>query len=77
VKFPGVDEGKKYTQATEDFRFAAAAASFAMILRDSPYKGNATPASVLELAQAAKGSDPGGYRAEFIKLVERAKELKK
>jgi len=77
VKFPGSDEGKKYTQASEDFRFAAAAASFAMILRDSPYKGNATLASVYELASAAKGSDPSGYRAEFLKLVEKAKELKK
>lgn len=77
VSFPAYDEGKKYTQASEDFRFAAAAASFAMILRDSPYKGNATLSSVHELAQAAKGQDPGGYRAEFIKLVEKAKELKK
>jgi Ca-activated chloride channel homolog len=77
VSFPGKDEGKKYTQTSDDFRFAAAAASFAMILRDSQYKGNATPASVLELAQAAKGPDPGGYRAEFIKLVEKVKELKK
>lgn len=74
VSFPGKDEGKKYTQASEDFRWAATVASFAMILRDSPYKGNATPGSVLELAQAAKGYDPGGYRAEFIKLVEIVKE---
>jgi Ca-activated chloride channel family protein len=77
VSFPAKDEGKKYTQASEDFRFAAAAASFAMILRDSPYKGNATLSSVHELAQAAKGQDPSGYRAEFIKLIEKAKELKK
>jgi Ca-activated chloride channel family protein len=77
VKFPGVDQGKKYTQASDDFRFAAAAASFAMLLRDSQYKGNATMASVEELAAAAKGADREGYRAEFLKLVAKAKELKK
>jgi Ca-activated chloride channel family protein len=77
VKFPGVDQGKKYAQASDDFRFAAAAASFAMILRDSPYKGNATLASVEELAKAAKGADREGYRAEFLTLVAKAKDLKK
>src|SRR5262249_24188131 len=64
TNFLGFDEGKKYTQASDDFRFAAAAASFAMILRDSRYKGNATLASVEELAKAAKGPDKEGYRAE-------------
>jgi len=77
VRFTGVDEGKTYTQASEDFRFAAAAASFAMILHDSKYRGNGNLAAVRELAQAAKGADKEGYRAEFLKLVAKAMELKK
>ncbi len=46
-----------------------------MILRDSPYKGNATLGSVLELAEAGKGEDKQGYRAEFIELVRTARGL--
>lgn len=56
-------------QTSDNFRFAAAVASFGMLLRDSEFKGNATYAQVLELAQSALGNDAEGYRAEFIKLV--------
>jgi Ca-activated chloride channel family protein len=47
---PVRDEGKSHASATQEFKFAAAVASFGMILRDSPHKGNATFDSVLELA---------------------------
>jgi len=46
-----------------------------MLLRDSPYKGNSNYALILELADAAKKHDPGGYRAEFIEMVRKAKSL--
>jgi Ca-activated chloride channel family protein len=58
-----------------DLRFAAAVAGFGMLLRDSEHKGSASFAQVLELARGAQGQDPGGYRAEFVRLVERAQEL--
>jgi Ca-activated chloride channel family protein len=64
-----------YEKASEDFQFAAAVASFAMMLRDSAYKGSSNYALVLELAEAAKKHDPGGYRAEFIEMVKQAKKL--
>ena len=64
-----------YEKASEDFQFAAAVASFAMLLRDSAYKGNSNYALVLELADAAKKHDPGGYRAEFLDMVKQAKKL--
>jgi Ca-activated chloride channel homolog len=66
---------KEYEKASEDFQFAAAVASFAMLLRDSPYKGNSNYALILELAESAKKHDPGGYRAEFIEMVRKAKAL--
>ncbi|OKL38726.1 vWA domain-containing protein [Pontibacter flavimaris] len=56
-------------QTSDNFRFAAAVASFGMLLRDSEFKGNATYAQVLELAQSALGKDAEGYRAEFMNLV--------
>ncbi|MCE9566761.1 MAG: VWA domain-containing protein [Planctomycetes bacterium] len=60
---------------SEDFRFAAAAASFGMILRDSQFRGAMTYAGVLEEAQGCVGADPNGHRKEFLKLVAKAKEL--
>ncbi len=64
-----VDQGLDYANASEDFKFAAAVAGFGMLLRDSPDKGNLTYPAVLELAEASKGSDRSGHRAEFIALV--------
>ena len=46
-----------------------------MLLRDSEYKGSASFAQVLELARGAQGPDSGGYRAEFVRLVETAQPL--
>ncbi len=76
LKFPATDSGNKYGKASRDFKFAAAVASFGMLLRDSSYKGQATFDGILELAEEAKGDDKGGYRAEFIGLVQKAKALK-
>ncbi|MGH7293233.1 MAG: YfbK domain-containing protein [Myxococcota bacterium] len=45
-------------------------------MRNSPYKGNASFAQVLDLAEGARAEDAGGYRAEFIELVNRAKALR-
>jgi Ca-activated chloride channel family protein len=41
-----------------------------MILRDSRYRGTATLTDVVTHASGARGSDPDGYRAEFIRLVQ-------
>ena len=75
LEFPARDEGKRFGQATQDFRFAAAVASFGMLLRDSQFKGNATYAGVLETATEAASGDTTGYRKEFLKMVARAQEL--
>ncbi len=55
--------------------FASAVAEFGMLLRDSQYKGSASFEDVLKRARAAKGKDDEGYRAEFIRLVEKAELL--
>jgi Ca-activated chloride channel homolog len=75
MQFPVSDLGKRWAQASRDFKFASAVAALGMILRDSPHKGNATLGSVLEMAEAGKGEDKQGYRAEFIELVRTAREL--
>jgi Ca-activated chloride channel family protein len=58
-----------------DFRFAAAVASFGMLLRDSAYRGDASYASVRKLATESRGEDPGGHRAGFVELVDAAERL--
>lgn len=75
LEFPVRDEAKTLAQATPDFRFASAVASFGMILRGSEHKGSSTFESVLDLAQGGLGKDPDGYRGEFVQLVQRAKTL--
>jgi Ca-activated chloride channel family protein len=75
IKVGVKDDGKDFSRASVDFKFAAAVASFGMLLRDSPHKGSATLDAVLEIARSALGEDKHGYRAEFTRLVEQAKTL--
>lgn len=75
LEFPLVDGGKSFSAAATDVQFAAAVASFGMLLRDSPHRGNATYSAVVEIAESALIADPHGYRAEFLQMVRRAKAL--
>jgi Ca-activated chloride channel family protein len=69
------DSGRAFAQADRELQWAAAVAAFGMLLRDSPHKGDATWDSVIEIAGAAVGVDPDGYRREFLALAKRAKRL--
>lgn len=62
-------------ETSDDFRFAAAVASFGMLLRNSEFRGSTTIDSILNLAKNTKGSDDEGYRAEFIQLVKTTADL--
>lgn len=57
-------------ELSENLRFAAAVAEFAMVLRDSENKGSATMDSVMELAEGCVHADSDDYRKEFLELVE-------
>jgi Ca-activated chloride channel family protein len=72
TEVPLADAGAGFEAASADLRFAAAVAAFGMILRDSEHKGTASLERVEEIAGTAMGSDPGGYRAEFLDLVRKA-----
>ena len=66
-------EIKNVGETTDRFRFSASVAAFGMILQNSSFKGNSTIADVISLASNARGTDPDGYRAEFIRLVQAAR----
>jgi Ca-activated chloride channel family protein len=76
LEFALRDSEKRFGQATADFQFAAAVASFGMLLRGSRNMGNTTFGSVEEIAAATLGDDPNGYRAEFVDLVRKAKQMR-
>jgi Ca-activated chloride channel homolog len=60
---------------SESMRFASAVAGFGMLLRNSSNAGSLTWSDVVALARGARGSDRDGYRADFVKLAERAEML--
>jgi len=62
---------------SDNFRFSAAVAEFAMVLRDSEFQADSNLQQVKSLAKSALGPDPYGYRAEFLTLVDRAELLMK
>jgi Ca-activated chloride channel family protein len=68
-------EDRGGSAASRDLRFASAVAAFALLLRNSDHKGEASYDMVLALARDARGEDPEGYRGEFISMVERARTL--
>lgn len=80
-KLPGETVSKLITQpvsATNEVKsneagFAASVAAFGQLLRGGQYTKALTYDDVIALAQASKGADPFGYRAEFINLVRMAK----
>jgi Ca-activated chloride channel family protein len=69
------DSGKAYRDASGDFKFAASVAAFGMTLRHSQHRGTITLDGIKELAQEGRSFDPGGYRSEFMTLIEKAQAL--
>ena len=75
IETPLVDRNRRFADASLGFKFAAAVASFGMLLRDSSYAGGASFDQVLNWALAGKGEDPRGYRQGFLKLVIQAQSM--
>jgi Ca-activated chloride channel family protein len=66
---------KHLDAASTDARFSIAVAAFARKLRGDPELSDYDWDKIRALAEAARGADPFGYRAEFIRLVSIAKAL--
>lgn len=62
-------------EASTDVRFSVAVAAFGQKLAGVTALADYSYDSVIDLAAAAKGADPFGYRAEFVNLVRLAKGL--
>ncbi|MEX2352535.1 MAG: VWA domain-containing protein [Gammaproteobacteria bacterium] len=55
---------------SDNYRFAAAVAGFGQLLRGGEQLGEYVYADILDLARDARGSDPFGYRGEFLSLIQ-------
>jgi Ca-activated chloride channel family protein len=75
ISFPATDDGRDFSAASGDYKFAASVAGFGMLLRNSPYAGSLTWPGLAELAAGAAGLEPVGHRKEFLELVRKAQEL--
>lgn len=69
-----VNAPKAAATGSDDFRFAAAVAAFAMVLRQSEHRGQANLDLVDNLARGALGADRNGRRKEMLDLVRLARK---
>ena len=60
---------------SDAFLFSAAVAEFGLLLRDSPYKAEASFDRAYDRAVRALGSDEGGRRSELMSLIKTTKSL--
>ena len=69
------DMNESISDCSEDLRFAASVAGFGQILQGGKYTAEWGYDDALALARNSRGSDPHGYRSEFIHLIELAQSL--
>ena len=63
------------SEATDNYRFAAAVAGFGQLLRGGKYMEQFGYDDVRALANGARGKDQFGYRGEFVSLIGLAQSL--
>jgi len=67
------DVTSDFAKVSPDMRFAASVVGAAQLLRHDPYIKDFSYDRARIIATAARGSDPFGYRAEFIRMLDLAK----
>ncbi|MGX5827250.1 YfbK domain-containing protein [Mesorhizobium sp. 43Arga] len=69
------NEVASFDQASTDQRFSVSVAAFGQKLRDEDATAKFGYDKIMEIATAARGADPFGYRSEFLSLVRLASAL--
>ncbi len=77
IERPVTDEDAiaAFEAASEDQRFSIAVAAFGQKLRGADALAGMDYTQIIEIASAARGADPFGYRSEFLSLVRLASAL--
>lgn len=60
---------RAFSSASSDMRFITAVAAWGQKLRESEYLASTKWQQIAQWGEQAKGNDPKGYRAEFVRLV--------
>jgi len=66
---------RNLSDTSANYRFSAAVAAFGQLLRGGEYLDGFGYTEVIALASGARGSDPSGYRGEFLGLLRTAEAL--
>ncbi len=79
IAVPARDGGGTLASARADVKFSAAVAAYGLLLRDSDQvtadRGWLWE-RLIEMAEAGRGEDPDGWRAEFVRLSKSARAMK-
>jgi Ca-activated chloride channel homolog len=70
-----VNQSISGNKTSDNFKFSAAVAGFAQILRGSKFIGDFDFNKAKTLASSSLGADTEGYRAAFVKLIDKAEGL--
>ena len=65
----------EWEKQSNNFRWSAAIAAYAMRLRNSPHRGATDYTLIKELAESAIGDDPYGYRTAFLHLLQQSRSI--
>ncbi len=69
------DTNKKFSEASENTRFAASVAAFALVLRNSQNMPQISYDEIKYWATGASSYNPYNYKTDFVNLIEKAKSL--
>ncbi len=72
---PVLNRPVRLRETSERYRFSAAVVGYGLMLQNSRFKGNLHWEMVKELAANSMSSDPHGYKAEFMELIQKAIRL--
>lgn len=75
IEVPVNDKKTTLAAASPEFKFTTAVAAYGLMLRQSSYRGPLSWEQIRSLALEGKGSDPHGYRTEFLQLLDKARGL--
>ncbi|KAB2913329.1 MAG: VWA domain-containing protein [Bacteroidetes bacterium] len=70
-----VNSNQSYEKASDNLRFACGVTAYAMLLRDSKFKGDATYTLAKQLLQSTKLNVANGYREELLNLITKTEQL--
>lgn len=69
------DGNKSFHESSNQMKFVSSAASFAMVLSNSEYKGDSNYSKILAWLESSKLPDERGFKKEFSGIVEAASRL--